>query len=82
MGSASIAHLLFFSAIIWTLPLWFITKRIGRAPALSLLTRLPGVGFFWVAFSHWPSSDGHIAPDVDRHLDEAKQQAAEKLQRF
>jgi hypothetical protein len=89
MGSTSTAHWILLSAVLWTLPLWFVTKKAGRPPILSLLNLIPGVVIiylYWLAFSRWPDRDQARVEtgtdSIDARLDEARQQAAEHLRRF
>jgi hypothetical protein len=58
MGEPSIAHWIITIALvaIWLVPLWVITRRIGRSPALSVIALLVGpLYLWWLAFSRWPS---------------------------
>ena len=58
MGSTSIWHWFVLLAVAWVIPLWFITKRNGKPPALSLLALIPGVFLiyvWWLAFARWPA---------------------------
>ena len=86
MGSTSIVHWALLSAVLWTLPLWFITKKAGHPPALSLLNLIPGaviIYLYWLAFSRWPDRVKAISlHSNDARLDDARQQAAEHLRRF
>jgi hypothetical protein len=59
----SLPHLIFLAfalpfAAIAVVPFWFIAKRAGLNPALSLLIFVPLVGIvvlYYIAFTEWPS---------------------------
>jgi hypothetical protein len=58
MGELSYAHLLItlIAFATWLIPLWAITERIGRHPALSLVALFVGpLYLWWLAYAHWPS---------------------------
>ena len=62
MGTPSYSNWIIVLALIasWVIPLWFITKRIGRPPALSLLAVLVGpLYLWWLAFARWPKTEPH-----------------------
>lgn len=45
-----------FAATIVTVPFWFIFKRAGARPALSIVMLVPLVNLaalYWIAFSQW-----------------------------
>jgi hypothetical protein len=49
------------------IPYWMIFKKAGFAPALSLLTAIPGINLivlYVVAFSGWKTSLGRVAQYV------------------
>ena len=58
--------LLIVSAVIlpvYVIPYWVIFKKAGFAPALSLLTLIPGaqlIVLFVVAFSDWKTGTGSV----------------------
>jgi hypothetical protein len=72
----SLIFLLFFSffgvfiSIIMLIPFWFIFKKAGFSPFLSLLMLLPLVGFimlYFLAFARWnvvPATAVYPAPPV------------------
>jgi hypothetical protein len=52
-----IATYLVGSFLLWVIPYWFIFRKAGFAPTLSLLMWIPLVNVvmvFYLAFSEWP----------------------------
>jgi hypothetical protein len=48
----------FFGVLLCLLPYWFIFRKAGFAPALSLLMLIPLVNVvmvFYLAFAEWPA---------------------------
>ena len=59
MGGGPLMMLIFIGLIV--VPFWFIFKKIGYSPWLSLLMAVPLVNIamlFFLAFSQWPAGRG------------------------
>jgi hypothetical protein len=69
MGDVSIWHWFFLGAVFWVIPLWIVTRRIGRSPALSFFALIPGVFLvyvWWLAFARWPNLEAVSSAQVPR----------------
>ena len=59
MGGGPLMMLIFVGLIV--APFWFIFKKAGYSPWLSLLMAVPLINIaalFFLAFSRWPASPG------------------------
>ncbi len=61
IGAPEIILILFvvaLSSIVWVIPFWFVFKKAGFVPPLSLLMLFPLINIvmlFYLAFAEWPA---------------------------